>query len=496
MSQLQTWENKIKLKRAKTPFREFVRDIASSIPLVFHKFWSEISRYPETPRKGTLLSSSDFENQRGNFCDYGREYDFSKDFFQNYSELLREIPFQARLTDVSSQNASYAEAVRASKNVYLSNIVIDGCENIFYTFYAQDYVKNCFNSVMVWDHSENVYYGVGIIRWFNIFYSRYIVNSNNIWFSSNLIGCSECICCDNLENTSFCIQNIKYEKEEYLRRKQEILSNPFQFEQLHAKVNTKANNLSSKQVSGQFCVYSENVENGFFAYRVENARNIFFVWEKDGRKNVLDTFCSDQAGVGDIYACSNIGSAANVYFSDCITGQNLYYCFNCIHCSYCFGCSWLKNESYCILSKKYPKEEWYKLVDAIFAQMEQDGILWKTLPAKYNPFYFNDTLASLVLDFHEAEVTQQGYMWRQESIKVDIEETGNIISPEQIRDFQKLENGKLVIDESILQKIIRDKKGDFYKIIAQEREFLQKYGLPIPTEHWLQRIRSGFQFKM
>jgi hypothetical protein len=91
------------------------------------------------------------------------------------------------MKDPNAENAEYAEAVWNSKNVYLSIIVIKNCENIAYTFYTQENVKDVLNSVMVWDNSEIVYFGVAVIKSFKIFYSRYIVNSNNIWFSSNLI---------------------------------------------------------------------------------------------------------------------------------------------------------------------------------------------------------------------------------------------------------------------------------------------------------------------
>jgi hypothetical protein len=37
MQSIKQWEDKIKMKRAKTSFRDFLRDIASNIPFVLYK---------------------------------------------------------------------------------------------------------------------------------------------------------------------------------------------------------------------------------------------------------------------------------------------------------------------------------------------------------------------------------------------------------------------------------------------------------------------------
>jgi len=45
-----------------------------------------------------------------------------------------------------------------------------------------------------------------------------------------------------------------------------------------------------------------------------------------------------------------------------------------------------------------------------------------------NPFYFNDTAAYLIDDsFTKDEVTKEGYLWRDEEIKVDVPEGAEII---------------------------------------------------------------------
>ncbi|MBU0627206.1 hypothetical protein KKH82_07475 [Patescibacteria group bacterium] len=101
-------------------------------------------------------------------------------------------------------------------------MVVD-CENVLYSHNVKESSKDVYNSVMVWNNSENICFSMGILESSMIFYSKYIKNSYNIWFSENLVGCQNCISCSDLENQSYCIQNKKYTKEEYLEKKEEIL---------------------------------------------------------------------------------------------------------------------------------------------------------------------------------------------------------------------------------------------------------------------------------
>ncbi|MEI6774379.1 MAG: hypothetical protein WCL18_06430 [bacterium] len=56
-------------------------------------------------------------------------------------------------------------------------------------------------------------------------------------------------------------------------------------------------------------------------------------------------------------------------------------------------------------------------------------------------------------------------------------------------------SGEREINPEILKKVIKDNKGNYYRIVPMELEFLQKYGLPLPEIHWLERIKLGFKFK-
>ena len=112
-----------------------------------------------------------------------------------------------------------------------------------------------------------------------------------------------------------------------------------------------------------------------------------------------------------------------------------------------------------------------------------------------NPFYFNDTVASLIEDFTKADVSKTGYLRRDEEIKVDIPPEADIVETKNLSSYQWFENDTWTINPEILKKVIKDEKGNYYRIVKMEYDFLMKYGLPLPELHRLERIKLWFKFK-
>ncbi len=78
---LKNREEKIIEKRRKTIFRDFIKEVASRIPLIFYKENGLISRSSQTERIWEIISAKEFEQIRNNFTKYGINYNFNKDFF-------------------------------------------------------------------------------------------------------------------------------------------------------------------------------------------------------------------------------------------------------------------------------------------------------------------------------------------------------------------------------------------------------------------------------
>lgn len=87
MSSLKKWEDKMKLARANTPFRDFVKEMASNIPVVLYNWKWETSRYPDTPRI-KVYPTKLYEEMKDDLIKNWISYDFSLDFFKNYKRLI------------------------------------------------------------------------------------------------------------------------------------------------------------------------------------------------------------------------------------------------------------------------------------------------------------------------------------------------------------------------------------------------------------------------
>ena len=524
MSWIEHYQVIIQEKVKITSFRDFVKYLAGWYPVNFYRRKEGISIYPETPRSPKLVPPSRFTPPELEIW----EYDFSLSLFENYRELFHKTPLSALRQFPPIENSEYTDwSGWWTHNSYL-DIGLYDVENVFYSFEVKEHCKNVFNSVMVWYNSENVFQSNCIVRSSFIFYSRYILDSSHIWFSTNLIGCHDCIFCDNLTNASYCIENKQYTKENFEIVKAKMLKDQKNFMKYFLSLPRSGNNLVSENVSGSYITNSRNVENGFYSFNITEGKNTILVGSMLGNSHMYNVISAGSPFFDHGYSVVNSWWGNHVYCSDFIVGSNVYYSYYLENCSFCLGCIWLKNNSYCILNKQYTKEEWERLAEKIFASMEADGTLGNFFPASMNPYYFNDTAACIFdSSFTKEEVTREGYLWRDEPIHADIPEWLKVIKNTELHQYQGFRETPFpkggvmqwqedlhseqnpqsphssstdplpkeltwYIDPEILNVIISDEKGNYYRIVEMEYDFLMKHGLPLPTMYWLDRMKIGF----
>ncbi|PID34868.1 MAG: hypothetical protein CR971_00995 [candidate division SR1 bacterium] len=561
-------QEKIQDKRKQTPWREFVKEVCSWFSLNLYRNKEYISRYPISDRNPIIISNIGYENPNTSESNIQKENIFSSIF-----QLFKNTELPNLMAYGNNVDATFADAVYGVNKAYLSFSTGISSSNVLYSNFVWNNTHNVLNSVYVEDSSENIYSSLSVQKGYNVFYSRYITNSSNIWFSSNLIGCKDCIFCDNLQNVQYCINNKQTTKGEYLKYKEKLLLKKILFEKYYDNVNMLGNNYGSNNSEGGGLIKCENVKQSYMCRDIKDGRNLYFSsGGNNGSKSFFDGIdigvdCDNFYGV-----CGAGTNSSHLYFCQNINiSTHMYYCIFCDNCSYCLGCIGLKNKSYCILNKQYTKEERYDKVDEIFTQMEKDGTLGEFFPGTMNPFYFNDTAAYLIDDtFTKEEVEAEGYLRRDEKIKVDIPEGAEIVHTystssqnkpplntdpsvpqsgtaplqgepskslsleercpkggevlhkggskqrrDSLNDYQgrkvgnkfypiseignkvpKVDSGaERWINPEILNKVIQDKEGNYYKIVKMEYDFLMKHGLPLPKLHWLDRIKLGFRFK-
>src|SRR3989344_1869990 len=155
---------------------------------------------------------------------YGREYDFSRSFFDQYKELFYSVPMLSMQNDdgVGSVNCEYTYDFAFSKNCYLV-MAAWYLENAMYCYHA-NHSKDIVDSYHV-TKSELCYEMVTSSDCYGCAYGTLCYGCRDVRFGYDLRGCTDCIMCVGLRNKSYCILNEQYSKEEYLKKKQEMRLN-------------------------------------------------------------------------------------------------------------------------------------------------------------------------------------------------------------------------------------------------------------------------------
>jgi len=495
MSNLAQRQDKFQEKMMDISFDQFIDTYASWCPLMLYKRDTMITQYPDTPRSPTIVPPDDFHPNRESFVSYGVEYNSDEDFFVQLEKLRKTVPTSTLFAYGSRENSDYANCIINGKNSYLSITVVDS-ENVCYSLSIKDGSVNVFNSAMVRDNSQNIYQSIGIIQSYNVFYSKYCHNCTDIWFCTNCIGSTHCLFCDDLENASYCIQNKQYTPEEYEKKKEELLhKNKENFDKAYNTLSNIAKNITSSDSTGQLLIECDALSNWYYSYKIQNGRNTFLVGGKEWDQNIFNVFMAGAPSATNIY-----GSVWGWMYSDQVYSSfmfdnctNIWYSLAMADCSYCIGCVWLKNKQFCILNKQYTKEERFTLADQILHDLDKQWKLWLYLPAEMNPFYCNDTMASVIKNYEAKDCVDRGYMWREDKIKTDIPTDAEVVKTSDLWQYESFDDEKRSVNQDILKKIIIDEQWNYYRIVQMEYDFLLKHWLPLPRKHRLDRMKENFR---
>lgn len=417
--------------------------------------------------------------------EYGRDYDFSRPFFEQFRELLYSVPLFSKST-VNAVNSEYCDQAGWLKNAYLCFDAGD-IENSLYlvsSFYIKESMdlyqctkdELCYECVMVDDGYKN-------------FFSLDCDSSRDIWFSKDLGGCTNCFGCANLRNKSYHIFNEPYSKEEYLEKLKEFnLGSYGSIEEFKKKAYTFWQKFPAKYMHGVHNVNSsgEHVQNS------KNVKRSYFI--HGGQDMKYSQVIVEHAT--DAYDWTNFGYHAS-QIHECVTcgfeSSNLKFCWECWrdareleYSAFCssssnlFGCVGLRKKQYCILNKQYSKEDYFVMREKAIEHMnkmpyrdKQDKLYGygEFFPAEISPFAYNETMAYDFFPMSAEAAKNAGYSWRE----LDAREFQTAVNaanlPDHIND----------IDDSILKQVIACAScGKAYRIIQMEFEFLKKMGLSLP----------------
>ena len=422
----------------------------------------------------------------------GRDYDFTKPFFQQFRELLEKAPLP-NLATSNVVNSDYGNHNTDVKNCYLVYASFH-CEDLAYTsgavgtkssfdLYKVLNLEYCYDDVLCGDMN----------RVFFSYDSDESVNSAFLHACKNMIDSLGCI---NLRNKSNVIFNKQYSREEYAKERAKydfgsykglsdfkkkfaafIQQHPRRHGFIYKSINTIGDNvLNVKNIYMGFDLFGGIEDSKYIVHGSDGAQGIYDAYGAGG--NITNSYEIVDTGVE---ATRNLFS---VFTHSC---QSTFYTYACQNSQDLFGCVGLRSKRYCILNKQYTKEEYGELVPKIIAHMndmpytDTKGRVYaygEFFPVELSPFAYNETIAQEYYPTTKPEILEEGYRWREPDTKQYMITVQPQDLPDHIKD---------VSDDIVNQVIGCEHVGECnhqcmtaFKIIPSELQFYKAMNLALP----------------
>ena len=415
---------------------------------------------------------------------YWREYNWNKDFFEQFSDLIKLCPLLSIDHKKININCNFSNFIWNCKDCYLSYSIAE-CENVNYS-YALEFSKNSFDCCFVhgWDLC---YENLDCESNFNSFWLSWCKICIDARFLFNCENCKDCFLSSNQKNKQFVLKNKQLSKDEYFDEIRKIdfwdskvidetkksfnmlkKKSICKFANIINSINVEWDNiLNCKDVINSFSISdSENIKHGFRILKESN-------WVHD---------CNGLVKGELIYEWSWgwYNGYKNLFFFTMDSSNNLFYSTLCHNSSNLFGCIWLRNSQYCILNKQYTKQEYETLVPRIIEHMKKTWEWWEFFPSSISPFGYNETVANEYYPLKKEEAMSKWFKWSD--YQNPTPQVTKTIPASKLPD-----NIQDIPDDILNWAILCEVTYKPYRIIKQELDFYRKHSLPIPKRHPDQR---------
>src|SRR3989344_9071987 len=143
--------------------------------------------------------------------EYGREYDFSTPFFEQFKKLLDVVPLP-NVANLQAVNSDYCNFTYQSKNCYL-NFASDINEDTAYLYHTIKSKKSL--DLLGTRKSENCYQLIDCEKCYNSEYLTLCDECIDCKYCYDCRNCNNCLGCVGLRSGKYCILNEKFTPEEY-----------------------------------------------------------------------------------------------------------------------------------------------------------------------------------------------------------------------------------------------------------------------------------------
>lgn len=410
-----------------------------------------IAYYPQESQQ-VVYCPQCWYSDKWNPHDYGRNFDFSRSFFEQFKEMYQAVPTLS-LDMINCENSEYVSYCGDDKSCYY-DIAGEANERCLYGKFIK-YCKDCVDNSFIY-HSELCY---ECVNCHNIYGSTWLErchDSNLCHYCYDLKGCSHCVYCFNLRNKSHCIFNKEYSKEDFEKKIKEL---KFDYQTYLNKVKNQAiikyaNIIYSENCTGDDINNSINCQN---CYDVINSENSKWLYDVLDAKECYDLNFSLYKPENSYELISTLNMINSKFCFASHYCRDMEYCDKCTNCHDCFGASGFMKAEYIIFNKKYSEKSFDKLKAEIIEHMKKIGEYGEFFPSDTSGFKYEETIAAEY--YPEKERIVKNYKTKAE-----------------------------------LPMCIKCHKN--FKIISQEKEFYQRQKLPLPKlcpecRHQARNIRAG-----
>lgn len=452
-----------------------------------------ISMYAE--ESVPVICSECYNGTEWNPMPYGKDYDFSRPFFDQLRELWQTVPRLYAYRFGNLINSDYCNFAKDDKNCYLSFSVVD-CEDILYSE-TIDYAKNSIDALAS-QKIDGCSYNIDCDGNYNTHYAVKTQSSVDSYFLFDCSNCTNCCLSANLRNAQYVFKNEQLSKEDYQQAVADLHLETYSGWQKTRKAFDEM--VKQDAIHKYAFVYATENSTGDYLHHVKNAKRCF---DTNDAENVA--YSNRAIDVKDCYDNTGVGFKAELIYESMAATANtsrdsfcyltIQGCRNCEYsmilrnCNHCFGCVGLINANYCIFNKQYTEEEYFELLPKIKQHMmdmpyvDKLGRVFKYgefFPYDMCPFGYNESNSHDFFPITKDEALAQGFPWFDRP-KRDYATTINSTElPDSIRERE--------VDDSILSQTIgcandgdpHTRCASAYRIIPEELQFYKAKNLPLP----------------
>ncbi len=418
---------------------------------------------------------------------YGRDYDFSRSFFEQWHDLWESVPKLGLIVWGDGINSDYTNDVLKCVNSYL---VFDG-EQAKDCYYGETFhtVRDCIDFLCIKDCELN-YETINCTNCYHLQYSRFCENCSDSYFLIDCIGCKNCFGCTNLHQKQYYIYNKPYSKEDYER-----IIRDFQLGK-HSTIQSLKPQIEAFFASQPKKAFRGRMNENSTGNNINNCQNTSDSFDSNDLRDCR--FCTNMLlEATDCYDVDIWGNSTSLIYNSamigvgcqqmiggyytCFDSHDIYHSAFCWQgCSHIFGSVGLKHKQYCILNKQYSKEEYETLVPRIIEQMIADGEWAQFFPPELSPFGYNETVAQELQPITKEQAIKKGFNWSDyEAPRPAVKQT---LPASELPD-----DIKAVTDDILDFAISCEVTGKLFRIVKPELNYYRQQNIPLPHRHPDQR---------